>query len=1271
MKNLFNKHIGLRLVIASWGTAAICAWALGVAGASLPAANGSTTVESQVAASFTLPAFAYDRGTNIRVRLVGATPWTDTQPMLHCTGQFPAEVEYDFELPAAAVYTASVLYSAATERPLEVSLDGRRLGLACRKTTGGWNTSQAQWEPAFSLECAPGKHTLKLWRNAGFPHLTGLRIEASVPFPPGWKLQRPGARKLPEVITHVPTSPSFAALRLAVEDLHKTYGERYAKADWYLQRLNELEPSRLRADGDRQKTEAAAVDFETLARAALLANPLLDFGKLLLVKRPLGAPNLGLPQNWQSNSSLPRSGYDDSLEILPLGQTPGGLRTLFKPSGGRFAGDVDLHFDAGRLLFSMPDDRGRFQVFEIGVDGQGLRALTGTQPDVDSYDACYLPNGQIIFSSTACFNAVPCTGIDDVAVLYLMDGDGKNIRQLGFDQDHDWCPTVLNNGRVLYTRWEYTDLVHCHSRRLFQMNPDGTGQREFYGSNSYWPNAIFFARPIPDHPTQVVAVISGHHGDPRMGELVILDPARGRHEASGAVQRIPGCGKKVERVMKDQLATDSWPKFLHPYPLSGKYFLVSAKPTPDALWGAYLADVFDNLVLIKELPGFALLEPIPLRPTSKPPTIPNQVDALSTEGLVFIQDIYAGRGLHGIPRGTVKALRVITYHFGYRGMESNPNIIGVDGPWDIKRVLGTVPVQADGSARFLIPANTPISLQPLDAEGQAIQLMRSWLTAMPGEHVACIGCHEGQNGAPPQQAAMAARLPPAEIKPWFGPARGFSFRREIQPVLDRYCIGCHHGGEPARGGAKPDLRGDLNANDYASTLAWQRAPYAGKFSVAYVELQRFVRRPGAESDMHLLEPMEFHAGATELVQLLRKGHYGVDLDPEAWDRLITWIDLNCPFHGTRHEELSDPGNQRQRRRELLKLYAGVEADPEAIPPAGTGFYNSGRKVQPVSFPLPPQKPVPAAGADYWAFGPAEARSRQSATGSATRRNILVGKAEQVEMALVPAGEFAMGSAAGPTDEQPVARVRIGRPFWISTHEISNRQFQQFQPTHDSRVESKNATQYGVQGYPANEPEQPVVRVSWEEAMAFCRWLSGQLGIGISLPTEAQWEYSARAGTATPFYYGGLDDDFSGFANLADAKLAEFASDVWDNSKPLASATRYDEWFPKDTRFNDGALVSVPSGRYRPNAWGLYDMHGNVSEWTRSAYHPYPGQAGDGRNDPAAAGLKVVRGGSWFDRPQRSTASFRLAYQPYQRVFNVGFRIVCEEPPPNFAGPLAR
>jgi formylglycine-generating enzyme required for sulfatase activity len=177
-----------------------------------------------------------------------------------------------------------------------------------------------------------------------------------------------------------------------------------------------------------------------------------------------------------------------------------------------------------------------------------------------------------------------------------------------------------------------------------------------------------------------------------------------------------------------------------------------------------------------------------------------------------------------------------------------------------------------------------------------------------------------------------------------------------------------------------------------------------------------------------------------------------------------------------------------------------------------------------------------------------------------------------------------------------------------------------------------------------------VRVSWKQAHAFCRWLSGRTGRAAALPTEAQWEYACRAGTNTPMWYGGLDTDFSRHANLADATLSKWAT--------YNERRRSADQVPRDERFSDGALVTTEVGKYRANPWGLHDMHGNVWEWTRSTYRPYPYDSRDGRDAPPDAGRKTVRGGSWYDRPKRCRSAFRLSYPPWRRVYNVGFRVVC-------------
>ena len=186
-----------------------------------------------------------------------------------------------------------------------------------------------------------------------------------------------------------------------------------------------------------------------------------------------------------------------------------------------------------------------------------------------------------------------------------------------------------------------------------------------------------------------------------------------------------------------------------------------------------------------------------------------------------------------------------------------------------------------------------------------------------------------------------------------------------------------------------------------------------------------------------------------------------------------------------------------------------------------------------------------------------------------------------------------------------------------------------------------------------------MRVSWNEASAFCAWLSARLGEPVRLPTEAQWEWACRAGSDREFAFGPTEADFSPFANLADRRIGRLASDPYTVCDPLKNPTRYDDYTPRDMRFDDGHTVTAPVGSLRPNPWGLHDLHGNVAEWTRSAYQPYPYQDGDGRNLDTAPGPRVARGGSWFDRPYRATSAARRPYSPWQRVFDVGFRVVIE------------
>jgi hypothetical protein len=994
-------------------------------------------------------------------------------------------------------------------------------------------------------------------------------------------------------------------LRDAILHLSETFGNRYPQGPAFLKRLADLGP------------EPSPEELMALRREALLANPLLDFDRILLIERD-GLAEKYLPQNWEGNSSLTRGEVQNRIAILRNIRNQPELETLYQPETRRLVTDIDLHPDADKLLFSMVGAQNRWQVFELRLDGALPQPLPLIEePDVDNYDACYLPDGNILFSSTATYTGVPCVGgSSHVANLHRFKPATGEIRRLTFDQEHNWNPTVLPDGRVMYLRWEYSDLPHSNSRILFQMNPDGTNQAGLYGSNSYFPNSFFYGRPVPGHPSRVVGVAGGHHGVARAGRLLMIDPDISRREAEGVVHEFPHRGKTVEPLVKDQLVKDVWPQFLMPWPLDAKHVLVSCKPCPDSLWGIYLVDAFDNMTLIHEVPGSSLLEPIAMMKSPQPAIIPDRIDITKADASVLLTDIYQGPGLEGIPRGTVRKLRVVEYYFGMRGMGGMLGAIGMDGPWDIRRVLGTVPVEADGSAHFTIPAERPVMVQPLDENGQALQTMRSWFTGMPGERISCVGCHAGMNEAPPSAPALAASRPPTEIDPsWHAPVRGFNFAREVQPVLDRHCVQCHSGGD---GHADPYLKGDRMIDDWSSQIAGNAKDYGGRFTASYAELHRYIRRPGIESDMRVLSPMDYHFSTTELGRLLREGHHGVKLDRESFERIVTWADLNAPFHGTWGEIIDKQQVEHTlaRANELRGRYAAsrITPDYETIPPLP-------------NYDTTPVIAKPAPVSDQPVVIEIDNLSPES-------RTIDLGGGIKMDLIKVPGGRL-NGQAV--------------KPFWIGKTEVTNEQFRRFMPTHDSRDESRHGYQFGRRGYDMNGIRQPAVRVSWNDAQTFAHWLGETHDTPAALPSGIQWEWACRAGTTTSFPFGDVAADYSAHANLGDRRLAEFAACTaranYHNAEPLTNPNKYDDWIPRDDRFDDGGFVTTDAGRYQPNAWGLYDMIGNAWEWTA---------------DASSDGGRVARGGSWYDRPKRATVNDRVIYQPYQRVFNVGFRIVLSE-----------
>jgi len=1236
------------------------------------------------AADFTIEARDFD-SSNLRVSLTGQS-YADGPSCIWDGGVLPNRAEYVLELPVTADYTLSALYAALESRPVVIRVDGKEAHTGFAGVTGSWTTKSAMWEVQWTLRLERGMHTILIERAGPMPHICALRLQASEPFPAGWRPGRPG-RSLALL-----KSVSVEAVRRAIDDMEKDFPGRY---DGAAHRLALDAFDRGRADLLKAFAEGRPQDAEPVVqlmagiRVALLANPLLDSDKLLVIRRNFAGnqacevtgDNAGfVPANYLNHTAIPKGAWDNQITVLSgLRGTPR-IDPLYQPPGGQLVRDVRLDFPADRLVFSMRDANGRWAVYGLQSDGTALRQLTPTNyPDLDFFDACYLPNGKIIVSSTANYFGVPCLdGQAQTSSLYLLDTATQVLRQLTFDQDNDNDPVVLNDGRVMYQRWEYSDIPHYFARRRMVMNPDGTGQLALHGSNSWFPTAYRFAKPVPDHATRLCGIISGHHDFGDCGRLALLDPGLASGypfryrpasrewgvegapialtpdvlpaEQTGFVQLIPGWGKPVAGTVCDAIVGDVYRKespalTTHPYPLSSKYFLVSMKPTPQSLWGIYLVDVFDNATRIAETEGAALFEPQPLVARVRPPVIPERVVPGCPTADVHIADLYSGPGLQGVPRGTIKSLRVFAYHFGYVN-KAGFTFIGTQSGWDVKRVLGTAVVEADGSACFQIPSNTPVSIQPLDSEGRAVQLMRSWLVGMPGERVTCVGCHDQRITTLPSQRSLADTRGAEPLKPWHGPARPFAFAHEVFPVLERYCIGCH---------------------DKAATVGPRSKPSFKDPDTAYDTLHPYIHRPGMESDMALLQPMEYHASTSPLIQMLEKGHHGArltDLEPAARERLYCWIDLNVPKNGSWVPPSWQGQNQAQRRIELAKVFANSDTDPEAEFLAAREAF---QKRTPLVFSAPP--PVGAVPPDDlhasgFPMTAGEAQQLQTAASppGGVPRVVDLGSGLRLSFARIPAGEFVMGSTEGETDERPRSVVRIAAPFWMSHTEITNGVYAVFDPLHDTRYIDMHYMDRVTPGYIANHPDQPVARVSWQQAMEFCAWLSQKTGYQVTLPTEAQWEWAARAGSNTQFFYGTLDTDFSRFANLADQSLRWFKMG-YPGPSALQPRQPYppDNNFPlRDERFRDNWHVVDYVGKTQPNIWGLIDMVGNVSEWTRSDYRPYPySDALPNGGNPAAR--KVARGGSWADRPADAGSSVRRAYLPWQKVYDVGFRILVEEP----------
>jgi cytochrome c553 len=660
-------------------------------------------------------------------------------------------------------------------------------------------------------------------------------------------------------------------------------------------------------------------------RALALRNPLLDFGRLLVTKQLDPGWIYHMSDQYLGWWSRPGGGIY-ALEDFKSGQPKETCLTGGFPEGC-FQRPM-LSWDAKRIVFAycrfvpgLAENRDKvtkralpeesfYHLYEMNADGTGLRQLTFGK--YNDFDARYLPDGRIVFLSTrrgwqtrytdddvrqTVANAelpesyVRCGGdaYRPVAVytLHTVKPDGSDMRTISPFEMFEWTPAVANDGSLIYARWDYIDRDNQPYMGLWRVNPDGTQPLHLFGNYTQNPNTMFEARPIPGS-RKLIFTAGAHHANTG-GSLVLLDVTRGEDGQEPMTRLTP-------EVPFPEFETTgeggNWLRhyYASPWPLSETYYLAAwshrgllthfHKNDEGNGMGVYLYDAFGNLDLLCADEKFQVLHPIPLRPQERPPVVASVLEpGAPKKGCFMLANVYNSR--RPMPAGAkVARLRVVAVP-----PKTQPNMnvpeIGLTRDDPGKCVLGTVPVEADGSANFEAPSNVTLFFQALDEEGVVVQTMRSAVSLQAGQVWSCAGCHEAKDqnaGAASAPQPLAARRPPSPLAPEAEGSWPFRFDRLVQPVLAASCARCHTGeaGKPFAFPKEPKA-------------AWKTLADAGKSPI-----RGLVKRQYASGES---VPGTGIARQSALLPHLRTLKQKGEITADAFGRLVLWLDIYGQYEG--------------------------------------------------------------------------------------------------------------------------------------------------------------------------------------------------------------------------------------------------------------------------------------------------------------------------------------------------------------------------------------
>ena len=710
----------------------------------------------------------------------------------------------------------------------------------------------------------------------------------------------------------------FGHLRRLIDRLAEEHGAGYRQREEHLRRLRTIQAAWEAVQGAgtpaaTQRAERLEEPLEELERQVLL----FDVDQLLVIKRhEITATHV---YTYHYEGFHPGGG----LYVISLRGPKARVQQLVASPEGQIL-DCDLSYDGRTVLFSWRRklDEG-YHLWTVNVDGSQLRQLTrGPWHD---YNACWLPDGGIAFLSTRRPQFAYCWHAP-VGVLHCMDADGSNLRRLSGNYLNDFTPSVLADGRIIYTRWEYVDRPAIPIQSLWTINPDGTGLSGFFGNRVISPGTFMEARSIPG-TEKVICTMTGHNG-PTRGAIGVIDRAQGVN-AQRAIRNITP-DVPVPRVDEGNGNTSGTKQYSCPYPLDSQRFLVSAR-------GPVLVRTLDGTcqALALEAPddGMQYFCAQPVRPRRRPPAIPPAVPAEAEPyATLFLQDVYNGLEPH-VRRGEVTHIRVVqelqkTVRIDpkLRAFGFQFPVISCGATYAGKRVLGDVPVGPDGSACFRVPAGVPLYFMALDARGRAVQRMRSFTHLMPGEVQGCVGCHEPRRQTSPLRFHLAAYQRPVDPQPPEWGDGGFDFSRTVQPVLDRHCVQCHNATDAPEG---IDLSGDKTDffNVSYDVLARENQGPRGSPWVSWIPTYN-----GQEQNILQIRPKSWGSPQSRLAEIILSGHPDeegrprVELTEAEQRRILAWIDLNVPYYGSSETAYPDrPGCRRLYPSDLDRVLADVAA----------------------------------------------------------------------------------------------------------------------------------------------------------------------------------------------------------------------------------------------------------------------------------------------------------------------------------------------------------